>query len=389
MELLIAAAMFLCMVWWSLKKSDEPFRLIARWAVTFLMLGGMYKIALPMILRGGQIEVIVGVLIVAACAIVISIAWAANWAAMFVSPLTSALDGGNIEVEPAAIYSAAEAKRSRGQYDEAIAEARKQLVAFPNDYKGLLLIAEIQALNLKDLDAAQLTINLLSDAYGEVPGQFSSARIAMADWWLKHGRINGARENLRIVVDQFPNTSYSQLASQRIAHLEAAQETVDQRSRSVVLQKNYAQDIGLQKKVLSRDVNDPSVLAGEYVAHLQLHPFDNDARQKLAVLYAEQFQRLDLAELEFEQLITQPNQSPKQQAHAISLLADCQVKAGQGNAAAKTIQRIIDMFPNTALAEMAATRLAYLSTELKGKEKSQATVKLGSYRKDLGLKGNY
>ena len=45
----------------------------------------------------------------------------------------------------------------------------------------------------------------------------------------------------------------------------------------------------------------------------------------------------------------------------------------------------MDLFPDTAAAGLAASRIAHLRLELRGKEKSQA-VKLGSYEEDVGLK---
>ena len=56
------------------------------------------------------------------------------------------------------------------------------------------------------------------------------------------------------------------------------------------------------------------------------------------------------------------------------------------DAVRQTLQRIMDLFPDFAAARLAQQRIEHLRLELKGKEKSQA-VKLGSYEKDLGLKG--
>ena len=56
---------------------------------------------------------------------------------------------------------------------------------------------------------------------------------------------------------------------------------------------------------------DPGEAAAAYVRHLEQHPLDMEAREKLAVLYAGHFKRLDLAASELEQMIAQPNQPPK------------------------------------------------------------------------------
>ena len=121
-EWLIVAAMFGSLIWWSLSKSEEPARLIVRWMITFLMLGGMFTIALPMITKdgAGKAEVTVGILSIAICGIVIGITWASNWTSIILSPLTSAFDGGDEEPEAKALYSGAEVKRKRGLFHEAI-----------------------------------------------------------------------------------------------------------------------------------------------------------------------------------------------------------------------------------------------------------------------------
>jgi len=45
---------------------------------------------------------------------------------------------------------------------------------------------------------------------------------------------------------------------------------------------------------------DPAALAAGYVQQLTKHPLDNEVREKLALLYAEHYQRPDLAGMELE-----------------------------------------------------------------------------------------
>jgi hypothetical protein len=70
----------------------------------------------------------------------------------------------------------------------------------------------------------------------------------------------------------------------------------------------------------------------------------------------------------------------------LNKLADVQIRHGvKHDLVRETVQRIIDLYPNTAAAELAASRIALLKLELKGKAQGQA-VKLGSYEQDIGLK---
>jgi outer membrane protein assembly factor BamD (BamD/ComL family) len=124
------------------------------------------------------------------------------------------------------------------------------------------------------------------------------------------------------------------------------------------------------------------------VKHLEQHPLDNEVREKLAMIYAEHYQRLDLAADQFEQLITDPAQPGREVARWLNVLADLQLKHGADyDTIRQTLQRVIDLFPELAAAQLAQQRIELLRLELKGKEKSQV-VKLGSYEKDLGLKGS-
>ena len=122
------------------------------------------------------------------------------------------------------------------------------------------------------------------------------------------------------------------------------------------------------------------------VRHLARHPLDNDVRERLATVYAEHFQRLDLAAQELETLIATPHQPQKLVAHWLNLLADFQVRATGGVEAARlTLQRIVDQFPRSAAAANAETRLGQLKLELKQHSVTRV-IKLGHYEQNIGLK---
>jgi len=113
---------------------------------------------------------------------------------------------------------------------------------------------------------------------------------------------------------------------------------------------------------------------------------DTEVREKLAVLYADHYQRLDLATDQLEQLISQPSQPMKQVVHWLNLLADLQVRHhADFDQAWLTLGRIIQLYPNHPAADLARNRMDLLRLEFKGKETSQA-VKLGSYEQNIGLK---
>ena len=109
-----------------------------------------------------------------------------------------------------------------------------------------------------------------------------------------------------------------------------------------------------------------------------MHPLDAEARERLGLLYATRMGRLDWAMGEFEKLLNQPNHSPKQVARWFHQLADLQVRCGGSEAGARlALQRVMELFPDTALAAQAKTRLEHLKLEMRYQERG-ATVKPGA-----------
>jgi outer membrane protein assembly factor BamD (BamD/ComL family) len=318
-----------------------------------------------------------------------SILWAAQIGTLVAKPFTSLFDGGGQEMEPQPLYSIAMGKRKAGKFQEAIYEVHKQLQRFPNDFQGLMLLAEIQAENLNDLPGAEVSIQRLLNQPGHAPGNIALALNELADWRLKYSQdVESARQALERIIELYPDSEQSHMAAQRIAHLVSTEDLLAARDRVPIHLKAGAQNVGLLKDSsgLRKPVEDPAALAARHVKHLEEHPLDNEAREKLALIYAEHYQRLDLAIDQLEQLIQQPHQPPKQVAHWLSLMADLHVKYSEdAEPSRQALQRIIDLYPNLSHAENARQRLAHLNLHLKGKEKGQA-IKLGSYEQNIGLK---
>ena len=108
--------------------------------------------------------------------------------------------------------------------------------------------------------------------------------------------------------------------------------------------------------------------------------------EKLALLYANHYGRIDLAIDQFEQMIQQPNQPSRLVNHWLNLLADIQIRGGfDYESVRQTLQRIIDRAPEMAAANLARNRLALLKLELRAQQKNEP-VKMGSYEQNIGLK---
>ena len=281
-------------------------------------------------------------------------------------------------------------KRKQGKFLEAVVEIRRQLACFPNDMEGVMLLAGIQAEDLKDLPSAEITLNHFCNQPHPPPKQFAAAMNHLADWQLKLAQdAEGARVALEKIIARFPDTEIALLAAQRIGHLTGTgTHLLAAQDRQSMAVPEGVKNIGLLKSSehLRPNETSPEQLAADYVKHLEQHPLDTEIREQLAILYADHYQRLDLAANELEQMIDGPNQPAKRVAHWLNLLADLQIRHGADyDTVRQTLEKIVERFPDWAAAEMARSRLNRLKLELKGHAQG-ATVKLGVYEQNIGLK---
>jgi tetratricopeptide (TPR) repeat protein len=387
--LAIAVAALGWFMWRCLKRSEDPARLVFKWILTLPVIGVLIFWVGPMVADGGYTAAFAGIPATAVCGIMLTIIWRHNLADLVAKPIASLYDGGSQEPIPKPAYSVAQSRQKQGRYLEAIAEARKQLDRFPTDVEGQMLIAQIQAEDLKDLPAAELTVQRFCEQVGHAPQNIVFALYSLADWHLQIAQDReAARRHLEKIIELFPESEFALGAAHRIAHLGSPEMLLSPHE-----EKKFAVPEGVRNLGLLRDQDhlrpaeaSPEEVAAACVKHLEQHPLDTEARERLAVIYADHYGRLDMATGELEQMIGLPNQPGRLVVHWLNLLADLQIRGGTGYEAARaTLQRIVDRDPNAAAAEVARRRLALLKLEMKAKDKSQG-VKLGSYEQNIGLK---
>jgi hypothetical protein len=364
----------------SFGRSANRAALVAKWIASLALLA-LIHILTP--IRSPFTPIMVGV-----PAVLLGVIWAPSIGSMLARPLTGVIDGGDEETEAKPFYFIAEAKRQKGLYEEAMAEVRRQLEKFPGDYEGYTKLASIQMENLNDLPAAQATLNEFLDWPERRPNEVAGALHLLADWQLQFGRdAQAALASLQRIVEHYPETSLAHVAEQRIARLGAADETHRVLHEATFKVAQRERNLGLRQETApAATPADPHLRAEEYVKQLELHPTDTATREKLAILYAEEFHRMDMAADQLEQMIGLPTEPPKHVAHWLNLLATLHIKVAHDGAAAESaLRRIIERFPGGAPAIMATSRLASLQGELKALEKG-STKTLGAYEKNLGLK---
>ena len=380
--LLVAIALVGTGLFLAVKRSYSPGRMLLKIIFTFPIIAGCLYVAIKMGPYGPFLIALMGV--------GLSFLWTPHLAEMLCSPLTNLFDGGNIPPEQRPYYSIATAKRKRGLYPEAIAAVREQLARFPEDFEGVMLLASVQAENLQDLPGAENSLNHFCALPKAPPNQVAAAFNTLADWQLKIGSdVDSARAALQKIIDRYPESELALRAEQRIAHLvETEKMLLEQHERAPIHLPEGVKDAGLldSTEFLRAPEIEPGKLAAAHVKHLEAHPHDAEVREKLAVIYAKDFQRLDLATLELEQLINEPRYAPKQIAGWLNLLAGFQIEAGADVATVTaTLQQIVERFPDLPLADLTRRRLARINSEFKGRE-SKPGIKLGTYEQNIGLK---
>jgi tetratricopeptide (TPR) repeat protein len=385
--MLVGGALSVWFLWGTLKKSEDPGRVLFKWIVTAVVFVILVKMGVSLN-RAGQLGPIVVASGAAILGVFMGILWAPHLGALLAKPFTSFYDGGSQEVEERPFYAIARAKQKRGNYQEAIAEVRKQLARFPEDYEGWMFLAEIYAADLKDNNAAQECIQEILRHSNHAAKNIAFALNRSADWFLQLASDREqARESLVRIAALFPDTELAHAAAQRIAHLTSDRMLAEQKERPRIALTRHDDYIGLRGEVADPRpaAADPAATAARLVSHLGEYADDVEAREELARLYADRYERLDLASDQIEQLIATSGAGQKEIARWLNMLADFHVRLGQDKEAARgALQRIIDFYPKSAVAAKAETRIAYLETEMLKNKKSQA-VKLGSYENNLGL----
>jgi tetratricopeptide (TPR) repeat protein len=388
-SILIPVVVFGGLIVLTVIKAEDPARMAFKWVLTLIVLAIMvFKVA-PIVGQGGYGGAFGGIPMAAACGLALAFIWRHTIASWVADPIGSLYDGGTTAPDPHPAYSIAQSRQKQGKYLEAVVEIQKQLEKFPTDFEGHMMMAQIQAEDINDLQAAEHTIQQLCAQPGHAPRNIAFALYSMADWHLAIGQDReAAKRNLEQVSELLPDTEFALGAAQRIAHLADREMMMSSHDRKKIILKEGVQNIGLlaHSEHFRPTETDPALVAAQYVKHLEEHPLDTEAREKLAVLYADHYQRLDLATNELEQLIQQPNQPSRLVVRWLNLLADLQVRGGTDYETVRaTVQRIVDRDPKAAAANVAQNRLATLKLELKAQQKNQA-VKLGSYEQNIGLK---
>lgn len=372
-----------------LKKAEEPKVIIVKTIVSFAVVVGFGVMIGPVMAKGGYGAAFFGVPAAAVGGLILAILWRGHVTNMFAQPFVNLFTGGETPPDPEPFYSIARTKRRNQEYEAAIRLIEDQLEIFPDDFKGLMMVAEIQAVDQQNLSGAAETIELVCKSQMERPRNFATALNALADWHLKVYRDREAALNcFERIRNTFPKNKVAMEASQRIAHL-PSQEMLDGsvERRRIVLKEQPK--VGLRNPSIAEiDViqESPDDTIARLEGQLEIHPMDMEAREELATLYAEHLRDLQTAIEHLEFLVRQPQHDKQGKVKLLNRMTDLYVRCGDDLAAAeKPLDRIIQTYPESPMAAQASRRKMLLKKEFQGKEKNR-DVHLGSYKRDLGLR---
>ena len=369
----------------SVRRSDEPGKQLLRLgASAVLLLLGIFGAAYFLEIQqkasvlgrvASRIAAFAAPLLVAACGVLLGVLWASSMGRLLAAPLTSLFDGGKTETYRQPLYAIAEARRKRGRYAEAAAEVRKQLEEFPKDINGTLLLIDLCAKDLDQMEEARAAMEEYLQNGPHPPKNLFRVLAHMAEIYLatEDGGREKAQQCLQRIQALCPGTEQEMLAAQRLAHIGSAEFLEAKKQTVRVPVKEFDRRLGLQGKRpnFQRNEKTPEELAGEYIWQLQAHPLDLEARENLARLYANHYRRLDMAAEQLETMVNYRNQQPRQVSRWLHLMADWHIQLGGDIEKAKEcMQRISARFPDTAHDAQAQKRIHYLRRELRNRHLS-------------------
>jgi tetratricopeptide (TPR) repeat protein len=355
--------------------SEDNLVIVLRWVVT-LFVAGLAIMAFPWFY-------VYGLFVIVFCGAVFAVLWAPSIGAWVAGPLTSALDGGSLPPERRPQLSIAEAHRKRGEYQRAVVALKLQINEFPDDFETRMLLASVLIENLGDFESGRLHVARVVNNPAHPARLRSYALTQLADWELGRGQDpEAARQCFERIRELLPGTEFAMAAAQRLAHLPAARE--DTPAGAPARPRLYVGESAATPDAATGARGEADRLQQQ----LQVHPLDAEARERLAMLYADELGEPEQAVVELEILIGQPARPPRMTARWLNLLADVYLhRVGDVDAGRAALRRITLKFPESGLAENAQHRIDCLSVETAGKKTSR-TIKLGSYEDDLGLKGS-
>ncbi len=297
--------------------------------------------------------------------------WVGGWHTLGFAALLLGLPiagfGKSIVRRPKArpMYARAIARMKFGKYSEAEMEIIRQLEGSENDFDGWLMLAELYALQFKELTEAEQIILEICDQPKVTPSQISVALHKLADWQLAVANDPEAADRaLQMVQTRLPASHLARMAELRRSQLPHSRRELEaqRQPRHIPLPA-----LTEAPEVAAHQLPTPEqagALVRQLTENLTRDPNQVADRDQLARLLAEPLGRASLAIEQLELLLALTDQPDAKRAEWLGLIAAWQLRLlADEPAARKTLTRLIQEFPNSPQAFAAQRRLNLLHAE--------------------------
>jgi hypothetical protein len=307
----------------------------------------------------------------------IGVTWLGGWSTLGMAalailvPIAGYCPAGLQVTKMPPMYSRAVARIKFGKYSEAEWEIIRELEKREDDFEGWMMLADLYANHFHDLREAEQTVLEICDQPRTTPSQLSLALHRLADWHLKLGEDpEAARRCLQMISDRLPRTHLGHMAALRMQQLPrtTAELREQKTARPIPLPAlGDSLDEELHPVGSEQDHHAAAQAANACVRRLEGDPNDVPSREKLARLFAEHLEKVDLGLEQIALLLDMPDQPDSKRAEWLGLTAAWHIKYRQDiEAGRKALERLIRDFPETPQAFAARRRIRLLDVEFRG-----------------------
>ena len=313
------------------------------------------------------------------------------------SPIGQLFTGNPNVVEDKPIFGPVISSRNQGDYRHALELVEVQLEKYPFDFDGLMLKAAIQAEDYNDLDSAIVTLNIILNDKDNIRYNLPIVYNKLADWQLNiFNSTDCARKSLEKIKEIYPGTKAAQLASQRISSMHFYNESINEMTEindtycEIVEESSRTENekglVDIPKAEKIDKINENKKLLSACLRRVKEHPESIINREDLARYYFDHSKEWSMAIQQYEQLINMLGSTSSQQVEWLNKIVDIQLKSGVSlEEMTLTLNRVIDIDPESAASNRAKSRIMHLPLEIRGVSKKKAPLKLERRDEDLGL----
>jgi len=353
-----ALIVFLLVYWFS--KTEDRVDLVIRWIGTLALIAYFRYVVAPCFQPLSRAS-IVGVGLAAVGGLFLAWLWGVPLVDRLSTRFSNFFYWDETPPERRPMYSIAEAKIKQGRYEEAKQELEKILEEFPADYRASLMLAELHADRLQDWEKGLAVLQQWIDSGTGTPQQIAYTLNRMTDWALRYGKDPElARYYLQQIIQCFPDSPQAMAARQRLAHLSHAEQQLQEKPREEPRFRLPASTSSYPTPDKEKEAHLAERRIHELVAQLERFPDDITAREELALCYAHDLGRPDLAAEQIEELLALPHTPLPLRCQWLHRLADFRLQAGDLPQARQALLQILELAPGSSQAEIAERRLRFL-----------------------------